>query len=121
MYFFYLVVNRGLLCIANSGGRDINFSATRFGDSEEFCLAEGCGRERSGPSMLPATRVGRLVLFVLIIIENFSFFFFFSRIFSNFLVQVGRKCLILLSVSATCRTGGRGGDTRSRSEGIIPL
>lgn len=36
-----------------------------------------CGGLRSGPSMLPATRVGRLVLFILIIIENFSFFFFF--------------------------------------------
>lgn len=121
MYFFYLVVNRGLLCIANSGGKDINFPGTRFGDSEEFCLPEGWSREPFGPSSsrtLPATHVGRLVFFILIIIDNF---FLKSRIFSNFRVQIGGKCLILLAVSATCRTGGRGGDTRSHSEGIIPL
>lgn len=79
------------------------------------------GAEPFGPSSsrtLPPTHLGRLVFLILIIIDNF---FFFSRIFANFLVQIGGKCLVLLSVPATCRTGGRGGDTRRRSEGIIPL
>ncbi|XP_075791425.1 homeobox protein HMX2 isoform X2 [Pelodiscus sinensis] len=38
MYFFYLVVNRGFLCIANSSEKDIKSPDTRLLDSEIFCL-----------------------------------------------------------------------------------
>lgn len=46
MYFFYLVVNSGGLCTANSAGGDINFPRAAFWGSDDFCLpraAQGPG------------------------------------------------------------------------------
>lgn len=58
MYFFYLAVNRGSLCTANSQGKDINFPAVRIWAARSLFALPQQGRAGAEPPRRRRARPG---------------------------------------------------------------
>lgn len=58
MYFFYLAVNRGSLCTANSQGKDINFPAVRIWAARSLFALSQQGRAGAEPPRRRRARPG---------------------------------------------------------------
>lgn len=114
MYFFYLAVNRGSLCTANSQGKDINFPAVRIWASRSLFALPQQGRAGAEPPRRRRARPGGRDSGASC--QGLPFFFFVFPAFPRGNLKLGSNG----SPCRQLRPGGRRG-AAPRCEGAIPV
>lgn len=105
MYFFYLAVNRGSLCTANSQGKDINFPAVRIWASRSLFALPQQGRAGAEPPRRRRARPGGRDSGASC--QGLPFFFFCFSSFPMGESQAGEQWFSLPAAQAGGKTRGR--------------